>query len=226
MLAFVLNHHSAPLMPCSPAKARHLLKEGQAKVVRRDPFTIKLRFGSSGYRQEVVAGMDTGSKTVGAAAIANGHVVYQAEVALRNDVSDKMQQRASYRRTRRGRKTRYRPARWNTRASMRVNGRLAPSLRSKVESHLRERRFIESILPVNRWKVELAAFDLHKITNPHVEGVGYQDGSQKGFYNVKASILHRDGYACQSGRKVKHDAQLHVHHKTFRSHGGSDTGAG
>ena len=133
MLVYILNHHGKPLMPCSQVKARILLKLGKAKVVRRDPFTIKLLFGSSGYRQEVVAGMDTGSKTVGAAAVANGQVVYQAEVGLRDDVTGRMKQRAMYRRTRRGRKTRYRPARWSNRASMRADGRLAPSIRSKVE---------------------------------------------------------------------------------------------
>src|ERR1700733_13301586 len=101
--------------------------------MRRSPFTIKLLYGASGYRQEVVAGMDTGSKTVGCAAIGNGRVLYQAEVALRQDVSRKMQQRAMYRRNRRGRKTRYRPARFNNRASMRVSGRLAPSIWSKVD---------------------------------------------------------------------------------------------
>lgn len=222
MLVYVINQHGKPLMPCVPPKARALLKEGKAKVIRRDPFTIKLLHGSSGYRQEVVAGMDTGSKTVGCAAIANGKVLYQAEVALRDDVSKKMEQRAMYRRNRRGRKTRYRPARWSNRASMRAEGRLVPSIKSKADSHLRERNFVESILPVTRWKVELAAFDIHKITNPDVTGTGYQDGKQKGFYNVKAYVLHRDGYTCQSGRKVKHDAKLHVHHIRFRSQGGTD----
>jgi hypothetical protein len=202
-----------------------LLKQGKAKVVRRDPFTIKLLHGSSGYKQEIVAGMDTGSKTVGCAAIANGKVLYQAEVTLRQDVSNKMEQREMYRRTRRGRKTRYRPARWLNRASMREEGRLAPSIKSKVESHFRERKFVEGILPVIRWKVELAAFDIHRITNPQVEGVGYQDGNRKGFYNVKAYVLYRDGYKCQSGRKVKHDAKLHVHHIRFRSQGGTDAPA-
>lgn len=222
MLVFVINIHGKPLMPTTSVKARILLKAGKAKVVRRDPFTIKLLFGSSGYKQEVVAGMDTGSKSVGCAAIANGTVVYQAEVELRGDVSGKMEQRAMYRRGRRGRKTRYRPARFDNRASSRADGRLAPSIRSKVEGHLRERDFVESILPISQWKVELASFDIHKITNPDVEGVGYQQGIQKGFYNTKAYVLHRDGYTCQSGRNGKHSAKLHVHHVIFRSNGGSD----
>ena len=222
MLAYVLNKLGKPIMPCNPAKARKLLDSGKAKVVSRVPFTIKLLHGSSGYTQPVIAGMDTGSKHIGCAVIANGKVIYQSEVALRTDVSKKMQQRAMYRRNRRGRKCRYRPARWANRAPMRKEGRLAPSIRSKLESHLRERKQADTILPISHWKVETASFDIHKIINPTVSGSGYQQGVQKGYYNVKAFVLHRDNYKCQSGRKGKHSANLHVHHKVFRSHGGTD----
>lgn len=90
-------------MPCKPSKARKLLNACKAKVVVRVPFVIKLLHGSAGYRQPIIAGMDTGSKTIGCAAIANNKVVYQSEVAIRTDVSKKMQQRAMYRKTRRGR---------------------------------------------------------------------------------------------------------------------------
>ena len=65
MLVFVLNKLKKPLMPCSPAKARGLLKKGLAKVISKKPFTIKLLFGSSAYKQKITAGMDTGSKTIG-----------------------------------------------------------------------------------------------------------------------------------------------------------------
>jgi hypothetical protein len=223
MLAFVLNKDGKPLMPCSPAKARLLLKEGRAKVVRRVPLTIKLLYGSSGYRQTVIPGMDTASKTIGSAAIGNGKVLYQAEVQLRQDVSAKLKQRARFRRTRRSRKTRYRPARFKNRGSSRAKGRLAPSIRSKVQSHLREKAFVESILPVSQWKAEVAEFDIHKITDPAVTGKEYQEGEQKGFYNTKSYVLHRDGYKCRSKqKKVKHSKKLNVHHIMFREHGGSD----
>jgi len=209
-------------MPCSPRKAKVLLKEGKAKVVSRTPFVIKMLVPTGETKQEVVAGMDTGSKVVGCAAIANGKVIYQAEVEIRSDVSRKMVQRRMYRRNRRGRKCRYRPARWLNRASLRREGRLPPSIKSKVDSHLREKKFVESILPVSRWKVETASFDIHKITNPEVSGKGYQEGSQKGYYNTKAYVLHRDGYKCQSGQKRKHCKKLHVHHLIFKSQGGTD----
>jgi len=91
-------------MPCKPSKARKLMNEGKAKVIRTMPFTIKLIYGSSGYTQQIIAGMDTGSKITGCSAIANGKVLYQSEIYRREDISKKMQQRAMYRRTRRSRK--------------------------------------------------------------------------------------------------------------------------
>lgn len=221
MEVYVLNKEGKPLMPCKPAIARLLLKNNKAKCIRRIPFTIKLIVNTTDYKQEVVAGMDTGSKIIGCAAISNGKVIYQSEVQIRQDISIKMKQRRMYRRNRRGRKTRYRKARWQNRASMRKEGRLAPSIRSKIDSHLREKNFIESILPVSKWHVETASFDIHKIFKPDIERENYQNGNQKGFYNVKAYILCRDKHQCQKCKTQKN--KLQVHHVVFRNQGGTDT---
>jgi len=102
MLAYVLDRHGHPLMPCKPRRARTLLASGKARVTRRSPFTIRLLNGSTGYRQHVTA------------------------------------------------------------------------------------------------------------------------GPMQGFYNVKAYVLQRDGYRCQSGQKEPHVDALHVHHIVFRSKGGTD----
>lgn len=53
---YVISRLGHPLMPCSPAKARHLLDDGKAKVVKRTPFTIKLLYGSTEYTQPVILG--------------------------------------------------------------------------------------------------------------------------------------------------------------------------
>ena len=220
-MVYVINQNGNPLMPCSNAKARHLLEAGKAKCIRKLPFTIKLLWNCEENTQEVVAGMDTGSKILGCAVTTNGKVVYQSEVKIRQDVSKKMTRRRMYRRTRRNRKTRYRKSRWQNRSSMRKEGRLAPSIKSKVDSHLREKKFVESILPVSKWKVETASFDIHKITNPKVNGKDYQEGNQKGFYNIKAYVLHRDKYQCQKCKA--RNTKLHIHHIVFKSNNGSNT---
>ena len=49
MLVYILNNQGKSLMPCKPQKARKLLKQNKAKVIKKEPFTIQLLFGSSGY---------------------------------------------------------------------------------------------------------------------------------------------------------------------------------
>src|ERR1035437_5700560 len=220
-MVYVINKNGNPLMPCKEAKAAHLLRDGKAKCIKRTPFAIKLLWDCEENVQEVVAGMDSGSKSIGCAATANGEVVYQSEIHIRQDVSKKMTQRSTYRRNRRSRKTRYRQPRWSNRSNSRRKGRLAPSIRSKIDSHLREKNFVESILPVSKWIVETAKFDIHKISNPEVEGKDYQNGNQKGFYNTKAYVLDRDGYQCKKC-KAK-NVKFNVHHIIFRSEGGTDS---
>lgn len=43
MKVFVLAKDKKPLMPCSPARARQLIKAGRAVVHKRVPFTIRLK---------------------------------------------------------------------------------------------------------------------------------------------------------------------------------------
>ena len=69
MLVYVLNKHGKPLMPCKPSKARKLLKQGKAKITQREPFTIQLIYGSSGYKQPITLGIDAGSKFIGVSAV-------------------------------------------------------------------------------------------------------------------------------------------------------------
>ena len=98
-------------MPTTPRRARLWLEAKRARIVRRDPFTIRLRFATKVHVQAAKVGVDTGSKDVGIAATTNGEVVFQAEVHLRDDITEKLRQRRRYRHNRRGRKTRYREAR-------------------------------------------------------------------------------------------------------------------
>ncbi|MBR4609676.1 MAG: RRXRR domain-containing protein, partial [Erysipelotrichaceae bacterium] len=106
MLVYVLNRHGDPLMPCKPCKAKLLLKQGKAKVIKRTPFTIRLLFGSSGYRQNVNLGIDAGSKHIGVSATTEDRVLYEADAELRNDIVELISTRREARHARRNRKTR------------------------------------------------------------------------------------------------------------------------
>ena len=103
MFVYVLDIHGHPLMPTKRfGKVRRTLRDGQAKVVCKEPFTIKLLYEpKTNVVQDVILGVDTGSDKVGTAAIANNTVVYASEVQIRNDISKKMDARRAYRRNNR-----------------------------------------------------------------------------------------------------------------------------
>ena len=148
-MVYVISQKNKPLMPCSNPIARLLLKQGRAKVKKCEPFTIKLTYETTNYTQSLTLGVDTGSGTIGAAVSNdNSDIVYMSEVIVRNDITNKMTQRAKYRRNRRNRKTRYRKARWLNRANYIRKDRFSHTMRSKIHSHVKEIEYIKSILPI------------------------------------------------------------------------------
>lgn len=213
-------------MPCSCAIARLLLKEGKAKVSRRTPFTIKLLVQEDrSYMQPLTLGVDTGSSVLGSAvADEQGKVVYLSEVEVRNDIATTMKARAASRRNRRQHKTRYRKARWLNRKNSIKQGRFSPTMRSKIEAHLREIRFVQSLLPIRSIVLETGTFDPHALKNPDVlkKKWLYQKGINYGFANTKAYVLTRDGSVCQHCKGKSKDQRLEVHHIVYRSEHGSD----
>ena len=133
MKVFVLNMRGRPLMPCSPAKARHLLKAGKAVVRRRTPFTIQLRIATGETKQNVTLGVDAGAKHVGLSAATEKEEVFAPEVELRQDITGLLAARLSLRRERRQRKTRYRAPRFLNRVRSKHNGWLPPSVENRIQ---------------------------------------------------------------------------------------------
>ena len=224
-MVYVLNKEGKPLMPTNRhGKVRHLLETGKAKVVSREPFTIKLLYDSTNYVQDLTLGVATGSGTFATAVTdKNNNVVYTSEVELRNDVTDKMKQRSKYRKNRRNRKTRYRKARFLNRKNSKKLDRHSPTMKSKLQSHIKEIEFIKSILPISLLVLETAIFDTYLMKNPTMNRHwGYQRGANYGFENTKMMIRNRDNYTCQYCKNKRKDSNLDVHHIIFRSNGGSD----
>lgn len=223
---FVVNKHGRPLMPCTHAKARHLLNDGKAKVLKRTPFTIQLLYGSSGYTQDVVLGIDAGSKTIGVSAGTATEELFAAEVMPRNDIVDNLSTRRQFRRARRNRKTRYRKPRFNNRTHSKYKGWLAPSVETKIQEHITTIKRVCGILPVNKVVVETAEFDLQLIKaveegKPVPQGEDYQKGEMYGQYNVRQYVLFRDNYTCCHCGTHGKDVKLHVHHLESRKTGGN-----
>lgn len=225
MLVYVVHQDGTPLMPCKPVIARLLLKDGQAKVVKRTPFTIKLLYNTTKEVQELTLGIDSGSKVIGSSIRDdNNQVYYISEIHLRQDIKSKLDQRRMYRRTRRSRKTRYRKARFLNRKNSIRKDRYSPTLTSKYQSLIKELWFVTKILPVKYLVIETGTFDIHALHNPQVKYYSwlYQKGIQFGYYNTKSYILNRDKYTCQYCKGKSKDSRLQIHHILERSKGGSN----
>ena len=136
---YVINKHGRPLMPCSPAKARHLLDEGKAKVKKRTPLPSAGLPGSSGYTQEVILGVDAGSKTIGMSASTTKEELLSAEVKPRNDVVDLLSTPSRVPQSQRNRKTRYRKSRFDNRVQQTTRDGWRLLWRSNQEASLPSR---------------------------------------------------------------------------------------
>ena len=219
-MVYVLDIEGKPLMPTERhGKVRKLLRDGMAHVVRLMPFTIQLDYESKGYTQEVSLGIDAGSVHIGVSATTEKKELFAAEVVLRTDIVKKLASRLELRRGRRFRKTRYRQARFDNRRKK--AGWLAPSIRYKVDSHIKVIRMVHSLLPVSKTTIEVAQFDAQKIKNDNIQGIEYQQGEQTGFWNVREYVLARDGHKCQHCKGKSGDKILNVHHLESRKTGGN-----
>lgn len=217
---FVLSKSGNPLMPCSHAKSKRLVKKGAAKVVKRFPFTIKLNFDCKEKVQEITLGIDPGYENVGISARTESKEVLRLEIKLRKDVSAKLTEKRMYRRGRRNRLW-YREPRFLNRGIK--QGWLAPSIKHRLDTHVRLINKISKYLPVSKVIVEVANFDIQKINNPDIQGIEYQQGNLYGYENAKSHLIAREHAKCQlCGEKSTKANSFRVHHIIQRKDGGTD----
>ena len=103
MYVYVINQNGHPLMPCRPSKARKLLRDRRAKVIRRCPFTIQLLWNCEEHVQKVTLSFDKGRRHTGFSCGGNGNILLSGEIEHRGDVKNKMDDRRTNRKLRRGR---------------------------------------------------------------------------------------------------------------------------
>ncbi|MBF0578211.1 HNH endonuclease [Erysipelotrichaceae bacterium RD49] len=221
-MVYVLDVDGKPLMPTQRhGKVRHLLNDKKAKVVKKNPFTIKLLYDSTRYTQPVTLGVDAGSKQIGLSASSEDKELLAWDVQNRTDITELISTRREARRARRNRKTRYRAPRFNNRVRTKHKGWLAPSVEHKIDTHLHCIEEVQKLLPVTRIVVETASFDTQKLKNPEISGTEYQNGDQKGFWNVREYVLFRDNHEYQHCHGKKKDPILNIHHIESRKTGGN-----
>lgn len=216
----VLDQSRRPLMPCTPARARLLLKQKKAAVLRRYPFTLILRDARPDAAvQPLRLKIDPGSQTSGLALSNNetGEVVWAAEITHRGgQVHKALQKRASVRRGRRQRHTRYRKPRFLNRR--RPKGWLPPSLISRVRNVETWVARLRRWCPIGALSYEAARFDTQALQNPEIAGTAYQHGTLSG-YELKEYLLLKWGHQCAYCKQT--GTPLQVEHIVPKMRGGS-----
>jgi 5-methylcytosine-specific restriction endonuclease McrA len=218
----VVDAERKPLMPCHPARARQLLREGRAAVLRRYPFTIILKDRTGGETQPIEVKIDPGSRATGIALVAEFKqgktAVWGAELQHRGQqIKNALDSRRSLRRSRRSRKTRYRAPRFDNRT--RPQGWLPPSLMARVHNIKTWAGRLTKCAPISSIAVETARFDTQALQNPEISGAQYQQGTLFG-YEVREYLLEKWGRKCAYCGKT--GVPLEVEHIVPKIRGGSD----
>lgn len=217
-MIFVLDADKKPLAMCHPAKARKLLKQGKAKVYRKEPFTIILRrIVDDDVKKEYRLKIDYGSKHTGLALLKDEKVMWLGQLEHKATIREDMVKRASYRRRRRSSNLRYRKPRFENRTK--IEGWLPPSLMSRVQNIKTWLKRLSVICPLGYISYENVKFDTQLMENPDISGVEYQQGTLLG-YEVRQYLLEKFEHKCAyCGKK---DVPLEIEHIIPKSRGGSN----
>ena len=190
-----------PLMPCHPARARKLLRNGRAVPHHtKGIFGIRLldRNRADSEVQDTALRIDPGSNTTGIAVTTDDEdgqrtVLAAAEIKHRaQSIKATMTARRQHRRNRRSR-LRHRAPRFNNRR--RKPGTLPPSVDSLRIDTLRVVNAMIKIYPIANISIERNKFDPQLMQNPDIRGLEYQRGTLFG-WQVRAYILERDQGRC------------------------------
>ena len=219
MTIFVIAKDGTKLMPThNVKKVRKLLRTGRAVICKYNPFTIKLNYDSKKCTQPIEFKEDAGYQNIGVSACSAKHeYISEVRILLKDEV-EKHNNCLKYRRTRRNR-LRYRKPRFNNRTHSKKSGWLAPSVKNKMDQHLKIFEIYNSVMPITSIIIEVAQFDTQVLKAvqdgaPLPSGIDYQHGERYGYDTLREAVFARDGYKCTCCKKsaIKDDIILRVHH--------------
>ena len=203
----VIDEAHRPLAPCSPRRARIIVQQGKAHG-RHHNGVYYLTLHRTIPQESIQSAdlmIDPGKSFTGLAIVRddeqhNRTILFCATIRHRNDVKKRLTQRASFRRTRRGR-LRFRKARFSNRR--RKPGWLPPSLRSRLDNTITWIGRLTRLIAISEIHVETTQFDVQHLRNPIIHGIEYQQGP---LYRttLRAFVIHRDNSICRyCGKKAK-----------------------
>ena len=140
------------LMPTAPPVARHLIKSGKATPYWSNGiFCIRLNYEPTDYTQEIVVGVDPGSKKEGLTVKSESHTYLNVQADAHNGVGKKVKKRRELRRGRRSRKCPNRPQRMNRPANKK---RIPAGTRARWDWKLRILDWLSKLYPITSVCVE------------------------------------------------------------------------
>ena len=148
----VLDKNKVPLMPCSEKRAKNLMEKGRAKPYWcKGIFCIILQDEpKSRYMQDVVIGIDPGSKFNGYTVKSQSHTLLNMQSNAITDVKGKMELRKILRGGRRSRKTPYRKNKFNRS----VDGMLPASIKARWNQHLNIVKWMSKLYNITKVVIE------------------------------------------------------------------------
>ena len=219
-MVLVIDKRMRPCNAISEAYARILLYSKQAVIHKRYPFTIRLRNNNAVKKTATyTVKIDPGASVTGISIVDNeNNVIMLAELVHRGKtIKRNLDSRRAVRRSRRQRKTRYRPARFQNRT--RPQGWLAPSVKSRADNVINFVRKLKRFLNISNVEIERVSFDTTQISSEQsLYGTDYQQGAL--YQTELRSFLFKkyNGQCVYCGNKAEE-----VEHVIPKSKGGTNS---
>lgn len=219
----VVSSTNQPLMPCHPARARELLHRKKAAIIRRYPFTIILKERASGDVQEVILGIDPGSKYTGMSLVGmfkrGPRAIYGLHVKHRGDIIKlKLERRSQCRRRRRSKNLRYRPSRFSNRC--RAKDWLPPSIKSRVKNALTWSLRFRNLVPLNKINFEVVSFDTNLLNDVNKQQLETKERIRGQMRHYLMTIYNN---TCQYCNGSSDSGIMEWEHVVPKSKGGTDS---
>ena len=224
---FVIDKNNKPLAPTKINKGWYLIRKGRAKLKSKYPMIIQLekevKFNDED-ESYIVCGIDDGGSHVGIAIVqkcpTKNKVVFKGTIEQRQDVKHLMDVRRGYRKGHRYHK-RYRPERFNNRASSKRKGRLAPSIKQKKDAILRVLYQLNKWINIQEYYLEDVCIDIRAMTDGYKTYKWQYQKTNRLDENLRKATILRDDCRCQECGKS--NCRLEVHHIKAKKYGGADT---
>ena len=219
-MVLVIDKQVHPCNAISEAYARILLHSKQAVIHKRYPFTIRLRNNNAVKKDAIyTVKIDPGASVTGISIVdSENKVIMLAELVHRGKTIKKnLDSRRAVRRSRRQRKTHYRPARFQNRT--RSQGWLAPSVKSRADNVINFVRKLKRFLNISNVEIERVSFDVAQMSSDtKLHGADYQQGLL--YQTELRSYLFKkyNGRCVYCGNKA-----TEIEHVIPKSKGGTDS---